>query len=422
MSAAPIAGRPGRARPAAGLALGSVLTGVLAFVFFATCTRALGSAAAAPVAVLWSWWGFAAAALTFPVQHWIARTVAEDATESGVRATAGRLGGPGAAVVLVSLTAALLAREPLFGGDVALAVLVPLVSSGALWMGLVRGLLSARGRYGAVAGALVAENLVRCVVAALLLVAGVESPAAYGLALAAGYLACLAWPSAWWPRSDRTDDEPRAPGGVASFLASTSGGQVLGQVVLTGGPVALALLGGAPAAVTALFAGLALYRAPFTVLQGQVAPLTGRLTRLVVEGRVARLRELERRIVVLSLLGAALAVPVGAWVGPWAVRVVFGDGVVLDRDVSVLLAPASVLALATLVLGVLLLAHGRPQRTLAAWVAGLVLALLVLAAGPTGSAGSAVTVAWAFLAAEAAAWSCLVVAARGARRGLVSPP
>ena len=48
-------------------------------------TRALGSAAAAPVSVLWAYWSFAGAALTFPLQHWIARSVVAHAGERSVR-------------------------------------------------------------------------------------------------------------------------------------------------------------------------------------------------------------------------------------------------------------------------------------------------------------------------------------------------
>ena len=40
---------------------------------------------AAPVAVLWAWWSFAAAAFTFPVQHWVSRTAATAAGEAAVR-------------------------------------------------------------------------------------------------------------------------------------------------------------------------------------------------------------------------------------------------------------------------------------------------------------------------------------------------
>ena len=79
-------------RAASGLAAGSVLAGVLAYAFFAASTRALGAADAAPVAVLWSYWGFAAAGLTFPVQHWITRTAAT-AGEYAVRAAWEPIGG-----------------------------------------------------------------------------------------------------------------------------------------------------------------------------------------------------------------------------------------------------------------------------------------------------------------------------------------
>ncbi len=67
------------------MAVGSLVAGVLAYVFFAVVTRALGAGPAAPVAVLWAWWGFAGAAVTFPVQHWIARTLATQCGEAGVR-------------------------------------------------------------------------------------------------------------------------------------------------------------------------------------------------------------------------------------------------------------------------------------------------------------------------------------------------
>ena len=71
---------------------------------------------------------------------------------------------------------------------------------------------------------------------------------------------------------------------------------MIGQAVLcTGGPVllALALLGGSPTEVTVLFATLALYLVPYTVLLGQVVQLTGVLTRLVVAGRLDRMTRVE---------------------------------------------------------------------------------------------------------------------------------
>ena len=53
--------KPALRRPSP-LVLGSAANGLLAYVFFALVTHALGGTRAAPVSVLWSWWSFAAAA------------------------------------------------------------------------------------------------------------------------------------------------------------------------------------------------------------------------------------------------------------------------------------------------------------------------------------------------------------------------
>ena len=407
---------PSRSRAASGLAAGSVGAGVLAYVFFAASTRAVGATDAAPIAILWSWWGFAAAGLTFPVQHWITRT----ATAAGEGAVRSAWAVPVRLVLGASAVAggaAWLARETLFAGDAWFVLLTVLVGLGAGGMGVVRGLLGARRRYAAVGAVLVAENLVRCLAAAVLVALDVDDPVAYGVALVLGYAACAAWPSAWRTRRGGT---PGAPGGAASagtVLGGAAGAQVVGQAVLTGGPVLLALLGGSPTEVTVLFATLALYRAPYTVLLGQVVQLTGALTRLVVAGRLDRMTRVEHGVLALTAVGVSVGAAVGVWLGPWLVRLVFGDEVSVEQGVSVALAVGSVLALATLVQGVVLLAYGHPQRTLLAWLLALVPAALVLVASP----GSPITtVAIAFLVAEGVAWLSLVAVTRRAR-GALSP-
>ena len=178
------------------LAAGSVVSGLLAYVLFALVTRGLGAEAAAPVSVLWTTWAFAAAALTFPLQHWITRSL-----------VAGRGGDVGAAatrvavlVTAVALALGLLAwllRERLFHRDDAwFPLLVVLVTLGSAAVGVVRGSLAGRGRFSAVAWSLVAENALRCVLVAALLLADVRDPELHGLALAAGGLVAV-WPSAW---------------------------------------------------------------------------------------------------------------------------------------------------------------------------------------------------------------------------------
>lgn len=392
-------------RAASGLAAGSVLAGVLAYAFFAASTRALGAADAAPVAVLWSYWGFAAAGLTFPVQHWITRTAAT-AGEDAVRAAWGVPARLVAVVVAVTTGVAWLARGALFGGDGRFVVLTALVGLGAAGMGVVRGLLAARSRYAAVGGLLVLENLVRCAAALALVAVDVHDPAAYGAALVLGYAACAAWGSAWRTRRGSSSG-PQVSGSASTFLGGAAGAQVVAQAVLTGGPVLLAALGGAPTEVTVLFAALALYRAPYTVLVGQVTQATGPLARLVAERRTDRLARVEKALLAATALGVLVAAAAGAGPGPWLVELVFGEGVRVGRGISVALAVGSVLALTTLVQGVVLLAHERPQHTLLAWLVALVPAAGILVVAPVDPT---TTVVAAFVVAQTVAFLLLAAA------------
>lgn len=392
----PLPARGGRV--ASTLAAGSLASGVLAYVFFATVTRALGAEPAAPVAVLWAWWSFAGAAVTFPVQHWISRTVAMPAGEVAVRrglpVVAMAVGG----VSLASGGLAWLGSERLFGpSGTWFPLLVVAVGLGSGVLGVVRGTLGGRRRFGAVALGLVVENALRCLVAAALVVAGDDRPVAYGLALVAGYAAALLWPAALVPRASGTG---RGGGSPLGFVTGASLGQLLAQAALTGGPVLLAAVGGAPAEVTALFAALALFRAPYTLAIGLVAGLTGRLTRWIETGRTDLLARLRRGVVLSTVVVGAIAAGLGGWWGPDVVELVFGRGVRLPAGETALVAAGSVLALANLVLTVELMAHGRTVALARTWLAvvpcGLAAHLLV--------EGSALTrTCWTFVVVETVA-------------------
>lgn len=400
MEPAPTDQRPpaGARRGTGLLAAGSVISGVLAYVFFALVTRALGAEPAAPVAVLWAWWSFAAAAFTFPVQHWISRTAATAAGEAAVRRGLPRVAALVTGVSVVAGVVAWLARDRLFGPDgtwFPLLVAAVGVCSGAL--GLARGTLSGRHRFGAVGVGLVLENGLRCVVAVILMASGNEHPASYGLALLAGYAAIGLRPSALVPRTTGSGEhsDPLA------FVSGASAGQLLAQVTLTGGPVLLAAVGGAPAEVTALFAALALFRAPYTLAIGLVAPLTGRLTLLVETDRHDVLRRLREAIAAATLVTALVGGLLAAWVGDAVLELVFGEGVRLGAGLTAVVAVGSVFALANLVLTIGLLARGRPGAAARVWLAVAplgVLAMVLL------SSDAVTRTCSAFLVVEAGAW------------------
>ncbi|MGI8993054.1 MAG: hypothetical protein ACR2FP_02020 [Nocardioidaceae bacterium] len=406
-----------RTRDTTALAAGSLLTGLIAYVFFATTTRALGPVAASPVTVLWTYWSLSAAAFTFPVQHWIART-ATAYDEGVVRRAVPRI------AAVVAATSALVGLLSWFAGDIlfrrdqaVFSLLMVGVTAGSGLMGVARGTLTARRRFGSVAVMLVAENAVRWLAALVLVVADVEEPVAFGVCLVAGHLVAFGWPSSLRLMPGRLRTTAGSPLG---FLSGAASGQLLGQVVLTGGPVVLALRGGSAAQVTALFAALALFRAPYMLALGVVAQLTGRLTTLVVGGQRAELRRVQVAIVTSAVASAALAALVGGTVGPVLVRWVFGDDVTLDAATTILVAIASAVALANLVTTVLVLALNRAGAVVRAWILGTGAAAAVLVISDTNALDQT---CWAFLAAQVVALLVLLAEASRGRSGvIVAPP
>jgi O-antigen/teichoic acid export membrane protein len=388
----------------AGLAGGSIAGGLLAYVFFALVTRALGAEAAAPVSVLWVWWGFAAAALTFPLQHWITRMITAHGGELVLRVMLGRIAGAVAVPALVAGLLAWLVRDPLFGRDgVGFPLLVVAVTLGSGLLGVVRGTLTARRRFAAVGLSLMLENVIRCVAAATLFALDVDSPLAYGGCLVGGYLASVVWLSAL--RFGR-DGTPPEPGSTLGLVRGVALGQLLAQIALTGGPILLALAGGAPAEVTALFAGLALFRAPYTFAVGLVAPLTGWLTTLVVQEREDTLRRFRVGVLGVTAVLGLLAALLGGWIGPPLMELVFGSGIRLDADLTAVLAVGTVFAMANLVHTLLVVARGRSGGLVRGWLLGSVpgVVLFALSGLPVVERTS-----WMFLVVEGGVFAWLFV-------------
>ena len=404
-------------RDSTALAAGSVVSGLLAYVFFALVTRSLGAEAAAPVSVLWTYWSFAAAFLTFPLQHWIVRSVTARGAEDQLRAVLGRLALLVLALTVVAAAATWLVRERLFyRGDVLFPLMVGLVTAGSALMGMVRGVLTARERHVAVAWALVLENLLRCVVAAVLILLDERSAVAYGLGLVAGQLVGFLWPGALRPSpAPSARPEPGAWEWLG-FLAGAAGGQLSAQAVLTGGPVVLALMGGTPAQVTALFAALALFRAPYTLGIGVLGQVTGRLTSLVVQHDLAGLRRWRQVIVGGTAAGVVLAALVGGLAGPWLVALVFGESVVVSAPAALLTALGSALALGNLVLAAVVMALDRAALLVRCWIGAATVGGLVLLAADRADVSPLVATCAAFVAAETAAFvALLTVEVRGTR-------
>ena len=98
--------------------------------------------------MLWAYWSFAGAALTFPLQHWIARSVVAHGGERSVRTALPGVLRWSLLAGVVTFGAAWLGRDLLFGsGDLWFPLLVGAVTLASAAMGIVRGVLTARRRF-----------------------------------------------------------------------------------------------------------------------------------------------------------------------------------------------------------------------------------------------------------------------------------
>lgn len=402
---------------ATALVAGTTISGVLAYVFFALATRTLGAEEAAPVAQLWTYWSASAAVLTFPVQHWIIRVMHSAGGVGTVRRALPRVTatvlGLSALVALVSW----LARAQLFTrDDPAFPLLAAVVTVGAFLVGIVRGRLAGARRFVATGAAIASENVLR-VALALVVVAYGGGTVGFAVALGLGGVAVLAWPSAYRFPQLRSSQDPGSP---LAFLGGIAAGSLIAQLVLTGGPVVLAAIGGGASDITALFAALALFRAPYVLTLGLVTQLTGALTDLVVNGRPRQLRRIRRLLGAATAVGAVAAWAFGRWAGPAIIDLVFGAGIAPPPTIVAVVAAATTAGLANLVLTVLLVARGSPGGLTANWLAavGIGVAVLVMCPLPPLEA-----VAWAFLATEVTAFLLLWWSdERASRRRVIVTP
>ncbi|MEX0875745.1 MAG: hypothetical protein WD646_00740 [Actinomycetota bacterium] len=365
------------------------------------------------MSVLWAAWAAAGATLAFPIQHWVVRRLRADGGETGVRMALPRLAVATSGIAIATTGAAWFARASLFRReDLVFPVLMGLIPIGSAIVGLLRGGLAGRGRFLACGVALGAENLLRVGLALLAGALGWDANA-FGWVLIAGFAIALAWPGALLFRR-----EGAASAGEVqlAFLSNIAGGSLIAQLVLTGGPIAMALLDAPARAVTAMFAALAVFRAPYLVASGIGSRFTHLLTGFVVDRDDRRLRKALR----VSVFGTLIAVGVGAGVaivvGPQLVRALFGRGTEMPVSTLVVIAAGTGVALGTLAEGIVLISRGRAHLLLRSWGASLLIGVgwLIL-----GHGSPADRVAWAFLASEASAFVIMLVFEA---RSLASPP
>jgi O-antigen/teichoic acid export membrane protein len=410
MGASPTTTRP-RLSHTAALLVGTGINGLAAYAFIIIGTRAIGADAFAPVSLLWTIWSVAVAVLTFPVQHWIISTIRADGAEdevAGLRRSLVLVSlGLGALVFVVTAVG----RTTLFDdGGLAYPLIAGLLVPGSVAAGFMRGVQVGRDQLLAAAVGLAGENLLRVVLAGAVVAIG-GGPVAFAAALLAGFGIVFAYPGCFRLRSAPIRATGHSLRRTYGVLASVSGGSTLAQVILTCGPVALAVAGGGADQVTSVFAACSVFRAPYLAATGASLQLTSWLTGLVVDGDAAAWVRTRVVMMATTVVGAIAAGGFGLLVGAALLRALFGPSVQLDPLPVALIASANVIALGTLVETLMLVARRRTRGIPVSWCAAGAVFVAVVAV-PWGE--PVVRVAAAFVAAEAVALLAMLAALRDA--------
>jgi hypothetical protein len=354
----------------------------------------LGAELFAPISVLWTLMFLTFTIFLTPIEQYVGR----EATASNRVLT--RRSSAILTVVLVTTLVAgaftALTLDQLFLGQVGFVAVSVLMVVTIAPVFIARGLAIGQRRFDHYGLSLTLEGVGRLAFAWIGL-AVVGGPVGLAWGVAFGPLLALVVPSFAF---ERRATNP-ASTGAGAFLAPYIGASGASQVMLAGGPLAVAALGASPVVISIIFGTISLFRLPVTVVYLIQGRLLNLLVRLRIEHDTVRLARI-RRIIEVGGLAAILLGGVAGWfVGPGIVALAFGAGFRPDPIIAALIATGMAGAMLAQLLGQLLVAEGRTAMLARRWVAGLSVAAVVVVLGEwVVDLAPAITVSAAFAAGE----------------------
>lgn len=380
-------GQGSRSRATSWVVVGSLVSGVAAYLFQILGTRALGDEAYAPISVLWTMQYLIVTVVLVAVEANLTRavTLAEGARGTLRRQTTAVTAWLGVTAVLVGgLSFAL--RDALFGGLASLAAVAALivVSYGAFVV--LRGWLAGMGRfrsYGIVTGA---ESVTRLLVTVVVLsVVATPTSLAWTMPLGPGVVL------AWWlrerrkpPAPDPVDAPPPPPARSATrFLAATTVANAASQTLLASGPLVLLPLGARASEVSVFFVTVTAARVPLVfAVGGLLSRVLPPLTRMARSGRWGQLGRMALALGGGTVALAGAAGTAGWWLGPDVIALFFGATFRPAGWFAAAAAATVLLACGALLLNQLLIAMHAESRLVAPWLLGLAVGAASVAALP----------------------------------------
>ncbi len=378
------------------LGAGATAGGIGALVFVAVGTRHLGLGGFSPLSQLWTVWAIAAAVLTFSYQQVV------------IRRSWARAADREPLLVVVPVAAALAVaagthpvRTRLFGSDspgwVLAAAAIPV---GCALIGATRGRWAARERYAGLALMVGGENTIRALAAVALALVGASSPW-FAAAILVGFLPALVV-----PRGRPSRDTALADASSTRTLTGAALSGLLSHGTLVIAPVLAAAAGRPGDEVSALFAYLALTRAPYQIAQGIVPRAADRWTGWAAHGAGSDFVRLHRFVVGATAAAVVLAAGASVVVGDRVAGLFFASAGVLDAPTRGLAAVLVVLAVANLAFTVVAISEGRATRASAHWIVAV---LVVGAVGIVTRPSSPLTVVALPVAVETLVFAALAV-------------
>jgi O-antigen/teichoic acid export membrane protein len=397
---------------------GLAVLGAGSYAQLAIAGHSLSTGGMAAMSVLWSLVFLAGLGLFLPLEQELIRLVAaRTATGDGIRPVVLRAAVLAGAILAATLVPLAVATRPLadrlFGGDTAMAGALAAALLSLAVTSVSRGVLAGLGKFPAYGGQLGIDGGLRIALACALGLAGVRSPAEFGLTLAIAPLvsaACTLRPLLGQLRPGPAITWRAMCRGLGLLIAT----MLLAQLVVNVAVINVRLLSpGDPAVVGALLAAMVLARVPLFVFTSLQVSLLPGLATAMAGGDRARFRQLAARgCGIVTALGIGGGVP-AVLLGPWLIRVLFAVRPELGHADFAWLAAGTLFYMLALVLGQSAMALSRHRDQLLAWLAGAAV-LVAITLGP-GAVTRRVEVAFAVSSLTVAAALTLALFLRTSR-------
>jgi O-antigen/teichoic acid export membrane protein len=360
------------------VAAGFFVAGGFTYCFLTLAGRILGPVDFAPVSTLWALVFIVGPGLFLPMQQELGRVLARVHTGQGgglvLRRTSRLAAGVAGAAVVAGLLASPWLTAELFAGRWSLlwcfeaSVVAYAVSF------LARGVFSGLGDFPSFGRLVAVESVSRFAVAGGLVLLGIRSPGAFGVAIALAPLLSTLILTRLGRRMSLAPGIDVARRELLRAFGWLLMASLLGQALANAAPIAVQLL--APShdggAAGRFLSALVIARVAIYLFQAAQATIVPNLAQLSAQGRVEDVSLALRRMVAICL-GLAVVGTVGAYLlGPQVVRLLFGPGFEISSVTMAVLTAASTVYVLAAALSSAAIATGSHRLSAIAWLVGCV--------------------------------------------------